>query len=192
MATQKEKLRQQIAVVIRSKGINRINFTLDGITIDSSNYFRLARAVLRDNVHVEIKPLPDGIGAKYNRVENMLTVPKFPYGFDPKEQSTITHEITHAIVDMFKIRTNTVTNECIAHTASAMFHIASKFAFTTKSKPHIAAIVAESILEGGRSILRSTDADVDKLRKEILNSPTYIEHGGDLITVFTLDGIPGA
>lgn len=195
MATQSQlaALRGRIGATLRSTGINKINFTYDGVTINSSDYFRIARAVIADKVHVKVVRLEPGVGAQYDPRSNTLEFPSIQYGTKPSEQVTITHEATHAILDMNKVKITALKNEITAYIAGGIFQIYNDSKAIPKSTSRrIGAEIAKDILYNGKKILTTGSLGIGLLATAIINDPIYdFIHANERLE-FTQDGIPGA
>lgn len=165
-----------------SHAISNLDFTLDSIRIDPEGYHEMGHKIRQHAITVEAARSRSGssaLSAAYTPALNKLSVsPGINLTTSVVDQSTIIHEITHALVDYHRVATTEMVDEALAYIAGSIFAL-SRLTQLSSPDPRSQAIVAaaQNIVRANPSFLipqrtvnlSSSDANVSQLLQAIRN-----------------------
>lgn len=165
-----------------SHAIGNLNFTLDGIQIDTEGYHEMGHKVRQNAIAVEPVRSRSGsssLSAVYTPALNKLSVSaNINLTSSVADQSTIIHEITHALVDYHRVTTTQAIDEALAYIADSIYSL-SRFTRLTSTDPKSNAIIlaAQNIVRSNPAFLipqttvslNSSDINVSHLLQAIRN-----------------------
>jgi hypothetical protein len=134
-------LKNTVSRILRTPGMEKINFKLGALTVTGANIGRVAQAIDAGQIECravgQIKadgPISPGKGnvieAQYKEELNAMLVPDESYGTAPGEDRTLVHEAVHASFDLLapglNFRTLAIDDESAAVLAEAIYIIVCK------------------------------------------------------------------
>lgn len=162
--------------------IGKIDFSLDTFRVDPEGYRRLAVLVQGESLKVDPVDGNEGsrLSAAYTPGLDKISVPTNLDMTTVAHQSTIIHEMTHALVDYHVYKTSELMDEAIAYIASAVFAAALGRTISSSDAQSKAILVAADAVVAKRKMattrgvkLKATDADVKALTDAIAAHPSY-------------------
>ena len=125
-----KNLREQVGKILTSDACQKINFTLENVRVDGSDYFYVALALLNTATrtsHVKFKIDPSiAANAQYLIEANTFVFRAAGVAFDQGNgHRTIVHEATHAVIDAKSEKTKVlrITNEMAAFIAGSLYNV---------------------------------------------------------------------
>jgi hypothetical protein len=217
MATPQEEkaLRDRVLSLLWSDAARRIDFELDGISIDGQAFRWVAHAVVTKQLNnkgigFRFGHVDPSASAQYDPDENLFDFPDTNYGLTPFQRRSIIHEAVHAWLDLRipEVQTDrdavlralrmkpAVMDEAAAFVADSLFHIYDTTPARSMpippywvSEQHRAEAyrIAVSIMNNPGAVV--AEADATALEKAILDHPSYRELKANPVMTYKNNGL---
>jgi hypothetical protein len=198
-----KNLREQVGKILTSDACQKINFTLENVRVDGSDYYYVALALLNTTLgpsHVKFE-IDSTIAAQaqYRIRANTFVFRTAGVAFDKGDgHQAIVHESTHAVIDAKSAKTKIlrITNEMAAYIAGGLYNVfTSNNAndnFPIYREAHaIAETMNKQILLWNYSGAYAISASrVAALRSAILANTLYAALKNDPNATYGDDGLP--